>query len=358
MSKLLSQLEDVEMRFHELTEQMADPAVASNIDKLRTLGQERARLEKVVDLYVKYRDGLEELKGAKELLEESADAEMTAMAKEEIKTLTATLEALEEQLNTELLPKDPMDEKDVVLEIRAGAGGDEAALFAAELFDAYGRIAQTKGRKVETMNVSAGTQGGFKAVIASVSGHEVYSQMKFEGGVHRVQRVPATESQGRIHTSTVTVVVLPEAEEVDVKIDPNDLRIDVKRASGHGGQSVNTTDSAVRIVHLPTNIIVECQDEKSQHKNKAKAMTVLRSRLFEIERKKRQEEDSEARRSMVGMGDRSDKVRTYNFPQDRVTDHRIGLTLHNLPKIMSGDFDPLVTALRTHDQAERLKDNE
>ena len=358
MSTLLSQLEDVEMRFHELTEQMADPAVASNIDKLRTLGQERARLEKVVELYVKYRDGLEELKGAKELLEESDDAEMTAMAKEEIKSLTATLEALEEQLTTELLPNDPMDEKDVVLEIRAGAGGDEAALFAAELFDAYGRFAQTKGWKVETMNVSAGTQGGFKAVIASVSGHEVYSQMKFEGGVHRVQRVPATESQGRIHTSTVTVVVLPEAEEVDVQIDPNDLRIDVKRASGHGGQSVNTTDSAVRIVHLPTNIIVECQDEKSQHKNKAKAMTVLRSRLFEIERKKRQEEDSEARRSMVGMGDRSDKVLTYNFPQDRVTDHRIGLTLHNLPKIMSGDFDPLVTALRTHDQAERLKDNE
>ena len=354
---MLDKLADVERRFEEVTQQMSDPSVAQDIDALTKLGKERARLEKVVELYRQLREADSQLAGAKELLDEDDD-EMRDMAKVEIKELTPRIEALREQLNLALLPRDPLDEKNVVLEIRAGAGGDEAALFAGELFELYQRYAQDHGWKVELMNASPGSVGGYKEIVGTISGDDVYSSLKFEGGVHRVQRVPATESQGRIHTSTVTVAVMPEAEEVDVKIDADDIRIDYKRASGHGGQSVNTTDSAVRIVHLPTNLIVECQDEKSQHKNKAKAMKVLRARLYDLELAKAAAERGEQRRSMVGTGDRSEKVRTYNFPQDRVTDHRINLTLHNLPKIMSGDLDPIVTALRTHAQASALNEGQ
>lgn len=352
---MLKQLEDVERRFEELNERMASPEVASNIDELKTLGKERARLEKVVNLFREHRRLVAELAGAKELLDSSDDDEMREMAKAEIKELAPRVDELQSQLELSLLPRDPLDEKNVVLEIRAGAGGDEASLFAGELFSLYTRYAADRGWKVELMSSSSGSVGGFKEVIATIEGDDVYSSLKWEGGVHRVQRVPQTEAQGRIHTSTVTVAVMPEAEEVDVQIDQNDLRVDVFRAGGHGGQSVNTTDSAVRIVHLPTNTTVICQDEKSQHKNRAKAMKVLRARLYEVERARAAAEVGEQRRSMVGTGDRSEKIRTYNFPQDRVSDHRINLTMHNLPKIMQGDLEPIVTALRTHAQAELLK---
>ncbi|MEQ9499466.1 MAG: peptide chain release factor 1 [Deltaproteobacteria bacterium] len=351
---MLEQLEDVERRFEELNTKMSHPEIASDIEQLKTLGKERARLEKVVTLFRDYKKIDAELAGAKELLEAGDDDEMREMAKAEIKELTPKLDDLKSKLELELLPRDPLDEKNVVLEIRAGAGGDEASLFAGELFQLYSRYAADHGWKVDVMSSNAGSKGGFKEVIATIEGDEVYSSLKWEGGVHRVQRVPQTETQGRIHTSTVTVAIMPEAEEVDVHIDQNDLRIDVFRAGGHGGQSVNTTDSAVRIVHVPTNTIVICQDEKSQHKNKAKAMKVLRARLYEVERARAAAEVGEQRRSMVGTGDRSEKIRTYNFPQDRVSDHRINLTLHNLPKIMQGDLDPIVTALRTHAQAEQL----
>ena len=351
---MLKQLEDVERRFEELTGKMGDPSLGSNVDELTKISKERAKLLPVVDLFREYKSAEKDLEGAKELLG-AEDGEMREMAKAEIKALTPKIEDLRRRLQMELLPKDPLDEKNIVLEIRAGAGGDEASLFAGELFDAYQRFAGTMGWRVEVMNANAGSAGGFKEIIATIEGSNVYSNLKWEGGVHRVQRVPQTESQGRIHTSTVTVAIMPEAEEVDVEIDAGDLRIDVMRAGGHGGQSVNTTDSAVRIVHLPTNLIVICQDEKSQHKNKAKAMKVLRARLYDLELEKAQKEQGDQRRSMVGTGDRSEKIRTYNFPQDRVSDHRINLTLHNLPKIMSGDFEPLITALSTHSQAELLK---
>ena len=354
---MLDKLQDVERRFEEVTQQMSDPTVAQDIDALTKLGKERARLEKVVELYRQLRDAEQQLADAKELLDEDDD-EMREMAKAEIKDLTPKIADLQESLNLSLLPRDPLDEKNIILEIRAGAGGDEASLFAGELFELYQRFAAVRGWRVELMSASPGSVGGYKEIIGTIRGDDVYSSLKFEGGVHRVQRVPATESQGRIHTSTVTVAVMPEAEEVDVQIDPDEIRIDVKRASGHGGQSVNTTDSAVRIVHLPTNLIVECQDEKSQHKNKAKAMKILRTRLYDLERARAAAERGEQRRSMVGTGDRSEKVRTYNFPQDRVTDHRINLTVHNLPKIMSGDLGPIVTALRTHAQATALNEGD
>ncbi len=353
---MLEQLNEVERRFEELTAKMSDPGVVSQISELTRIGKERAKLEPVVVLFRRYRKTKQELVDAKELLETEDDQEMREMAKAEIKELTPQLEDLESKLQVELLPKDPLDEKNVVLEIRAGAGGDEAALFAGELFSLYERYASDKRWKVDIMTRNSGSHGGVKEVIATIEGDDVYSCLKWEGGVHRVQRVPQTESQGRIHTSTVTVAIMPEAEEVDVKIDANDLRIDVFRAGGHGGQSVNTTDSAVRIVHLPTDTIVICQDEKSQHKNKAKAMKVLRARLYEKQRAEAAKELGDKRRSMVGTGDRSEKIRTYNFPQDRVTDHRINLTVHNLPKIMAGDLDAVVTSLRTHAEAEALKD--
>jgi peptide chain release factor 1 len=351
---MFEQLEGVERRFEEITKRMSDPDFGTNIEEIRRIGKERAKLEDIVNTFRQYRKLDGEVKGAKELLE-SNDDEMREMAKIEIREGTPRLEELKRKLEILLLPKDPLDTKNVVVEIRAGAGGDEAALFAGELYELYSRYSADKGWKVEVASSSPGTVGGFKEIIATIEGDEVYSNLKWEGGVHRVQRVPETEAQGRIHTSTVTVAVMPEAEEVDITIDPKDLRIDVFRAGGHGGQSVNTTDSAVRIVHLPTNTMVVCQDEKSQHKNKAKAMKVLRARLYEREMKKALEEQGSQRRAMVGTGDRAEKIRTYNFPQDRVSDHRINLTLHNLPKIMAGDLDPIITALRTHAQAEALK---
>jgi len=352
---MLNQLEEVERRFEDLTARLSDPALSTKIEELTKITRERSKLEEVVRAFRELKKAQGELIEAKKLLDTSNDPDMKDMAKSEVRDLNGRIETLEGALRQHLLPKDPLDEKSVVLEIRAGAGGDEAALFAGELFDLYRRYSASKGWNIEIMSISAGTAGGYKEIIGSVEGDQVYSSLKWEGGVHRVQRVPATETQGRIHTSTVTVAVMPEAEEVDVVINQNDLRIDVFRAGGHGGQSVNTTDSAVRIVHVPTNTTVICQDEKSQHKNKAKAMKVLRARLYEVERLKAEEQLSKQRKGMVGTGDRSEKIRTYNFPQDRVSDHRINLTLYNLPKIMGGDLEPIVTALRTHAQAEALK---
>lgn len=354
---MLEQLEEVERRFEETTQRMSDPLVAANVQELMKLSKERAKMEPVVALFRRYRQLDASLTDAKALLA-SDDEELREMAKAEIKELEPRVESMLLELQQSLLPRDPLDDKNVVLEIRAGAGGDEASLFAGDLFELYRRYAQERGWKFEPVSASPGTAGGYKEVIATIEGNEVYSNFKWEGGVHRVQRVPATEAQGRIHTSTVTVAIMPEAEEVDIQIDANDLRIDVFRAGGHGGQSVNTTDSAVRIVHLPTNTVVICQDEKSQHKNKAKAMKVLRARLYEMERAKADQKLGEQRRAMVGSGDRAEKIRTYNYPQDRITDHRINLTLHNLPKIMSGDLTPLVTALRTSAQAQALKDQQ
>ncbi len=353
---MLDKLREVERRFEELNQKMADPTIAASVDQYRKVSKERAKLEPVVKLFREYSKLESDHAGAKELLEESDDAELREMAKAELKSIGPQLELLMDRLKIALLPKDPLDEKSVVLEIRAAAGGDEAALFAGELFDLYTRYAAEKRWTVEVMSVSPGSVGGYKEIIATIEGDDVYSNLKWEGGVHRVQRVPETEAQGRIHTSTVTVAVMPEAEEIDVQIEPNELRIDVFRAGGHGGQSVNTTDSAVRIVHLPTNTVVICQDEKSQHKNKAKALKVLRARLYERQRAEALAEQGQHRRSMVGTGDRSEKIRTYNFPQDRVSDHRINLTLHNLPRIMAGGLEPIITSLRTHAQAEALRE--
>ncbi len=351
---MLNQLEEVERRFEDLTARLADPKLSTQIDELTKIMKERAKLEEVVRTFREFKKVSAELEEAKKLLA-GPDPELRDMAKAELRELEPKLETLDGVLKAHLLPKDPLDGKNVVLEIRAGAGGDEASLFAGELFELYRKYGAQRGWKIDLLSASAGTVGGYKEIIATVEGSDVYSCLKWEGGVHRVQRVPQTEAQGRIHTSTVTVAVLPEPEEVEIDIAPGDLRIDVFRAGGHGGQSVNTTDSAVRIVHLPTNTMVICQDEKSQHKNKAKAMKVLRARLYEVERQKADERMGSARRSMVGTGDRAEKIRTYNFPQDRVSDHRINLTLYNLPKIMSGDLEPIVTALRTHAQAEALR---
>jgi peptide chain release factor 1 len=348
-------LKEVEQKFEELTHRLADPELTSDPKALTEITRERARLEKVVVAFRELEQAEADLAGARELLE-ADDEEMREMAKAEVRALEDDVARMSSDLELALLPRDPLDDKSVVLEIRAGAGGDEAALFAGELFLLYQRYAQDQGWRVEVMSDSPGPAGGFKELIATVEGPEVYARLKFEGGVHRVQRVPQTESQGRIHTSTVTVAVMPEAEDVDVHIDEKDLRVDTMRASGHGGQSVNTTDSAVRLVHIPTQTIVVCRDEKSQHKNKAKAMKVLRARLYDMEREKAAATAGEKRRSMVGTGDRSEKIRTYNFPQDRVTDHRINLTLHNLPKIMGGDLEPVVSALRTHAQAAMLEE--
>ncbi len=352
---MLQKLEDVERRYVELERSLVDPAVIANRKEYARLGKERSDLEEIVNTYREWRKLSAEIEGHKALLEEG-DAEIRELAKAELPALRERLEALEQELKRLLLPRDPNDERNVILEIRAGTGGEEASLFAAELFRMYSRYAEEQGWRVEMMSANPTGLGGFKEVIASIEGRGVYSRLKFEGGVHRVQRVPETEASGRIHTSTVTVAVLPEADEVDVHIDEaKDLRIDVYRSSGPGGQSVNTTDSAVRITHLPTGLVVACQDEKSQHKNKAKGLKILRARLLERAQAEQQAEVAQNRRSMVGTGERSERIRTYNFPQGRVTDHRINLTLYSLDRVIEGEIEPLIDALITYHQTEALK---
>ncbi|MCC7176044.1 MAG: peptide chain release factor 1 [Bryobacterales bacterium] len=347
-------LEEIEARFEHLSGQMADPEVISDTGAYRKAAKAHSELAEIVARYRQWKKAAAHADEARLMLDD-ADPEMRRMAADELERLEPELARLEEGLKVLLLPKDPHDEKNVVIEIRAGTGGDEATLFAAEIFRMYTRYAESQGWKVEISSVSDSAIGGYKEIIALISGHQVYSKMKYESGVHRVQRVPVTEQQGRVHTSAITVAVLPEADEVEVQIDPKDIRIDTFCSSGPGGQSVNTTYSAVRITHLPTNLVVSCQDEKSQIKNRAKALRVLRSRLYEIELEKQHAQIGAERRSMVGTGDRSEKIRTYNFPQNRLTDHRIGLTLYQLDMIMDGRLDAVIDALTTYYQAERLK---
>ena len=355
MTGLDAKLAEVASQYDDVQSQLARPETSRDPDAMRRLGRELARLEPVVETYRSLEETRTELAGAREMRDGESDEELRSMARDEIERLEADETRLVEDLKVLLLPRDPADDGDVILEIRAGAGGEEAALFASELLRLYLRYAERHRWRAEVMSLHETGIGGVKEAIVEISGDGAYSRLKFEGGTHRVQRVPATESSGRIHTSTATVVVLPEVEETEIEIDEErDLRIDVKRSSGPGGQSVNTTDSAVRITHLPTGLVVEIQDEKSQHKNKAKAMAVLRARLVEAERRRQREADSAARKSMIGSGDRSDKIRTYNFPQDRVTDHRVNADLSNLPRVMDGELDRLIDTLITTDQAERL----
>ncbi len=352
---MFGKLEDVERRYETLHHLLGQAEVLTNQEELQKVAREFSELGKVVDLYRKLKKAEAEIEGNRQLLAAEEDEEMKTLAKDDLDKLSGEKTRLEQDLKMALLPKDPNDDKNVVLEIRAGTGGEEAGLFAAELFRMYAKYAEKNRWKIEVLSRHDNDMGGFKEIIALIEGKGVFSQMKYESGVHRVQRVPATESQGRIHTSTVTVAILPEAEEVDIRIDPNELRVDIFRSSGPGGQSVNTTDSAVRITHLPTGLVVSCQDEKSQHKNKAKALKILRARLMDKAQQEKQLEMSEKRKTQVGTGERSERIRTYNFPQGRVTDHRIGLTLYRLEGILEGAPEELFEALTTHYQAEALK---
>ncbi len=354
---MLDKLEEVETRFERINQELQRPGVTDDPKKFRHLTKELSDLDPVVSTFRRYKKVLSSLKENKALLADEKDEELRQLAKEEISEGEDEKETLEAELKILLLPKDPFDDKNVILEIRAGAGGDEAGLFADELFRGYSYYAGKMGWKVELISYAEGNAGGAREVIASISGDKVYSHLKWESGVHRVQRVPKTESQGRIHTSTVTVAVIPEAEEVDVKIDKNDLRIDVYRSSGNGGQSVNTTDSAVRVTHIPSGIVVSCQDGKSQLSNKEQALKVLYSRLLAIQEEKARKEASDARLSQIGTGDRSERIRTYNFPQTRITDHRVGLTIHSLSEVMGGEFGQLIDPIVQHYQAEALKNN-
>ena len=351
---MIGKLKGIEKRFLELEKLLSDPDVIKDRDAYQTYSREHADLNPVVAVFREYESVLDELESSRELLKDS-DSEIKDLAREEVTRLTAELERLESELKTLMIPKDPLDSKNVIVEIRAGTGGDEAALFAGDLFRMYTRYAENRGWKVEVLTHHATGVGGFKEIIALVNGKGAYSCFKYESGTHRVQRVPTTEAQGRIHTSAVTVAVLPEAEEVELDIDPGELKIDVFRSSGPGGQSVNTTDSAVRITHLPTGLVVICQDEKSQHKNKAKAMKVLRSRLLDTMIREQNEKRSEDRKSQVGTGDRSGRIRTYNFPQGRVSDHRIGLTLYKLDSVIQGDLDEIINSLATYYQAQAMQ---
>lgn len=352
---MFQQLDGVENRFEEINLRLQAPDVANDQKKYRELMKEYSDLQELVSTYRHYKSIRQQIQDTLQLIDVEKDEELRTMAREELSLLQKQVPDFEEKLKLLLLPKDPNDEKNIILEIRAGAGGDEASLFAAELFRSYTQYASKRGWRVEILSISEGNVGGYKEAIATVVGDRVFSRLKYESGVHRVQRVPQTETQGRVHTSTVTVAVLPEAEEVDVEIDPNDVRVDVFRSSGSGGQSVNTTDSAVRVTHIPSGIVVSCQDEKSQIKNKSKAMKILYARLKALEEEKAIREASDARLAQIGTGDRSERIRTYNFPQSRCTDHRIGLTVHNLDSIMNGDLDGILDPLITHYQTEALK---
>ena len=352
---LSERLAALERRYEELTAEMSRPEVAANHEQLGTLARERASLSTVVELHRDYRDAAAALEGARSIVAEGGDAEMVALAKDEIAELTTRHAQLEDQIKRALLPKDPRDERDVIIEVRAGTGGDEAALFAADLYRMYNRYAEDRGWKTEVISANETGIGGFKEIVFEVHGDGAYSRMKYESGVHRVQRVPQTETQGRIHTSVATVAVLPEAQEVEIEIDDNDLRVDIYHASSHGGQNVQKVASAVRITHVPTGIVASCQDERSQMKNRVKAMAVLRARLLDKKVREQEAQIAGERKAQVGSGGRSEKIRTYNFPQDRVTDHRIGLTLHNLPAILDGKIDDLIDAVATSEEAKQLE---
>ena len=350
-------LQAIERRFDELTAEMSRPEVAADYERLQALARERATIEEAVTLYREYRDLERPLAEARAIVAQGGDADLVALAREEVATLTRQRDELEQQLKRSLLPRDPHDERDVIVEVRAGTGGEEAALFAADLYRMYARYADRLGWRTEVLSRNETGIGGFKEIIFAVRGRGAYSRLKYESGVHRVQRVPETEAQGRIHTSTATVAVLPEAEEVEVDIGENDLRIDIFHSSGHGGQNVQKVATAVRITHLPTGIVASCQDERSQLKNRMKAMSVLRARLLAIKEREQQAQISATRRSQVGTGERSEKIRTYNYPQDRVTDHRVGITMHNLPAILDGDLDELIDAVATSEEARLLEES-
>jgi peptide chain release factor 1 len=351
---MLDRLEKIEKRYQELDREMAKPEVSSDPKKLQALAQERAGIEGLVKKYQEYKATAKSLEETRAMLDGELDEEMAALARQEIESLESQLDNLLQELKIALLPKDANDNKDVIMEIRAGAGGDEAGLFAADLFRMYSRYAQSKGWTIDIININEGGIGSFKEIIFEIKGKGAFSRLKYERGVHRVQRVPVTESSGRIHTSTATVAVLPEAAEVELSINPDDLRIDIFHSGGAGGQNVNKVATAVRITHLPTGMVATCQDERSQGRNKTKAMSVLRARLLDIEQRKQDEEISRQRRSQVGTGDRAEKIRTYNVPQSRVSDHRIGLTLHNLSQVLEGELDDLIDALATSDQAKQM----
>lgn len=355
---LADKLEKIKIKFDSINEQLSDPGISSNREKLVALTRERSDLSEIVEAYTRYSSVLKNIKGNKEIIESINDNDLVSMAEAELNDLNAEKEKLEEEIKVLILPKDPNDDKGIIMEIRAGTGGEEAALFASELFRMYSRYAEIRNWKIELIDISDTGLGGIKEVIFSVNGNNVYGDLKFESGVHRVQRVPETEGSGRVHTSAASVAVLPEAEDVQIEINPNDLKIDIFRAGGAGGQNVNKVETAVRMTHIPTGLVVQCQDERSQLKNRQKAMKVLKARLYDLELKKHNEEISAQRKSMVGSGDRSDKIRTYNFPQNRVTDHRIGLTLYNLSNIMEGRIDELIEQLKIADKTEKLQATE
>jgi len=355
---LIEKLEKIKERYELVNQQLSDPAVVSDRKKMIFLGRERSDLEEIVQVYQNYKAVLDNLKGNKEIIDASEDAELVEMAEMELEDLNNQKEKLEDEIKIILLPKDPNDDKSVIMEIRAGTGGDEAALFAGDLFRMYTRFAENRGWKIEMIDINDTGIGGIKEVVFSLDGQNVYGDLKFESGVHRVQRVPETEGSGRVHTSAASVAVLPEAEDVQVEINPADLKIDIFRSGGAGGQSVNKLETAIRITHMPTKIVVSCQDERSQLKNKNKAMKVLKARIYDLELKKHNDQISAKRKSMVGSGDRSDKIRTYNFPQNRITDHRIGLTLYNLSNIVEGELTELIEQIKIADRAEKLQATE
>lgn len=350
-----TKLQEIEEKFEQVNEKLSDPAILSDQTKIVKLSKERSELEEIVNKYNEYKDVVENIKGNKEIINAKEDAELTEMAQTELEELEERKSILEEEIKLLLIPKDPNDDKDVILEIRAGTGGEEAGLFAGDLLRMYSRYVEVKGWKYEIMDLNEAGMGGVKEAVMTIHGTGAYGMLKYESGVHRVQRVPATEASGRVHTSAASVVVLPEVDDVEVEIDPNDLRIDVYRSGGAGGQNVNKVETAIRITHLPTGLVVQCQDERSQLKNRQKAMKVLKSRLFDMKQSEQTNEMAATRKSMVKSGDRSDKIRTYNYPQNRVTDHRIGLTLYNLSNIMEGDLDELIEKLQIADKTEKLK---